>query len=66
MSTWQPISTAPKDGRWLLVTWLGEAHRVEAMKYLPESNDWMWWEGDCALDPPTHWQPLPAPPEATP
>ena len=60
---WQPIDTAPKDGRWLLVTWAGKVNRCEAMQYLPETGDWMWWDGDCARDAPTHWMPLPEPPK---
>jgi len=59
---WEPIDTAPKDGRWVLVTWTGQPHRCEAMKYV-ESGEWMWWEGDTTTKPPTHWQPLPAPPQ---
>lgn len=57
---WKPIETAHIDGRWLLVTWEGQPHRVESMRY--EAGDWYWWEGDCTTNPPTHWQDLPRPP----
>lgn len=57
---WQPIESAPKDGRWVLTTWLGQPHRCEAMRY--EAGDWYWFEGDCTTVAPTHWRPLPNPP----
>lgn len=62
-AVWQPIETAPKDGRWVLVTWIGHPSRCEAMRY-DEGGDWQWWEGDTATNPPTHWMPLPAAPKA--
>ena len=53
---WQPIETAPKDGRPIIVT-DGAAVYGSA-----------WWHGrdsvwlDCDGCTPTHWMPLPAPP----
>ena len=75
MSRWMPIETAPKDGTrivlgnpdWLVVwsgSWLAEQP--------PGEPDYRWnswgprWErtGFCDRDlNPTHWQPLPSPPE---
>lgn len=62
MTTWQPIDTAPKDGRKLLMWnpkleedalvlfWMGGHWR--------EPANLMWFRTD-----PTHWMPIPAPPE---
>lgn len=61
---WQPIATAPKDGTWVLAFWEGR----------PVSWDnygWVRWvdghlvneAGDTFPRMPTHWQPLPEPPE---
>lgn len=74
MSEWQPIETAPKDGTRVLVfspdarepqifvAWLGSF-------ILPgtkgeEDEGWIdAWSDDLVDAWPTHWQPLPAPPE---
>jgi hypothetical protein len=66
--TWQPIETAPKNKR-LLILSHGEvcigswAHRFASDKpYLGELTGWL----DCdnyELDGATHWMPLPKPPE---
>ena len=57
---WQDISTAPKDGRWIMVCSPDHA--------LPEFAYWDgdgWATGNCGLSPVfTHWCPLPAAPEA--
>jgi hypothetical protein len=61
MSEWQPIETAPKDG-------------TEFLAFQPGWElDFAWWDqargmwmdrhGDQTV--PTHWIPLPPPPEAT-
>jgi hypothetical protein len=62
MSQWQRISTAPKDGKNILIYdgfisvgyWLDGAHSW---------NDGNWWvEGGQITVDPTHWMPLPAAP----
>jgi hypothetical protein len=77
MSQWQPIESAPKDGTWFLA-WSGTIFQgglvtkakwdadLTAKKPRP-----MWtyaesWIGrhHMKLHQPTHWMPLPAPPEA--
>ena len=62
---WQPIETAPKDGRALLLCCMTPS------KYSRHEPGFMavcgYDEGWSAFNrfhfPPTHWQPLPAPPE---
>ena len=59
---WQPIETAPKDGRRVLVMW--EYWSSEPfVAYFKHGR----WNGEVALsecsdDGPTHWMPLPSPP----
>lgn len=54
LPVWQPIETAPKDGE-QYVAWDGEKIAI------------IWWAGYWEVDEPfgkpTHWMPLPAPPE---
>ena len=59
---WQPIATAPKDGR-LIIGWLGreDEGRTAGVVWMPMR----WHEpgvGDCQ---PIHWIPLPTPPRET-
>lgn len=73
MSEWQPIETAPKDGKYVLV-WPGrctgiacDIARWEDDKYAKSPRPF--WArigfstktGD-RVNSPTHWQPLPPPP----
>lgn len=68
---WQPIETAPKDGRDFLV-WNRENRVRKARWYERSSSDLgiSLYEGDGVNSfkggiQPTHWMPLPAPPEPT-
>ena len=54
---WQPIETAPRDGRRLIL--LYGPSRFPQVAY---SNTW-WTAGFSAENKPTHWMPLPKPPE---
>lgn len=82
--TWQPIETAPKDGRWILVVCGWEdfngrpsqdwARIVKWVGGIKETN-FPWAVMDCegvegrgsiGKNVPTHWMPLPPPPETTP
>lgn len=58
---WQPISTAPKDGRVILGFWSMEY--VETITF--RGGGWIWSnDGDTwSRGGPTHWMPLPSPPE---
>lgn len=53
---WQPIETAPADGRPILV-WGGYHDVPEVVK-----ADGEWWRVAGLKSTPTHWMPLPAPP----
>lgn len=60
--TWQPISTAPKDGTEFLA-W-SEAQGfdvVQSFEYEREDGSHAWFNGDVYVNP-THWMPLPEPP----
>lgn len=59
-SRWQPIETAPKDepvlvveDQWITVAWWFENKHMSG-----------WDQGDTIVDNPTHWMPLPEPPES--
>lgn len=77
---WQPIATAPRDGTVILgwfpyyasteeggqvfvMRWNDE-HYVDAPRPYFEASGWVWGKRDQRKKQPTHWQPLPAPPEA--
>lgn len=63
MSDWQPIETAPKDGTRVLVA--DEDVWMAVARYWPCNS---YWIEDAAsgmkLNPPTHWLPLPPPPQS--
>lgn len=64
---WQDIETAPKD-TWVLVYMPGDdGHmgRIHAARHNTIANGFLWVIGHHFvhdLHPPSHWQPLPAPP----
>ena len=80
MMEWQPIETAPKDGT-VIDVWLGGISESDRKFYCDgdtfRSPAWAWREGkfrplgglnitQVVFVQPTHWMPLPAPPEAQP
>lgn len=68
---WQPIATAPKDGRWIILYCSeGDAPDGQLMvdyweAFHPDVESEMGragvWQNSDGLNP-THWMPLPAPP----
>ena len=71
MSEWQPIETAPKDGREIL---LYDGDRVTFGGYLNAQSQGVepqaehetfcgWWSVSGSDDVFTHWMPLPEPPK---
>lgn len=62
---WHPIETAPKDGARILI--LDEHKRVCTCRFM--RGDWLdGWENETfdmtvTMEHPTHWMPLPQPPE---
>ncbi len=56
---WQPIETAPKDGTRILICDRGIVEIAEWNDYYA----WSLFYGESSTTTPTHWQPLPAPPE---
>jgi hypothetical protein len=63
-SGWQPIETAPRDGT-LILMWI--EHTID-IKGGPMIGGWHKKIGFSAsrFDVPTHWMPLPPPPESEP
>lgn len=63
---WQPIETAPKDGTWVLCwnKWDG----IIVLRHTSRSRAGRYsWRGDTGFwYVPTHWMPLPEPPEEKP
>lgn len=67
---WQPIETAPKDGTWIMIYEpYGGGQNVDLTHWIASWGDYGhdegWIDQDDALVTrnPTHWQPLPTPPE---
>ena len=57
MTTWKPIESAPRDGTEI---WLFDQERVQGYWNVFTS----WWDSDThEIIDPTHWMPLPQPPE---
>lgn len=71
MSEWQPIKTAPKDGTIILLTGgqetlAGYWEQEHAPAALIGRGWQVYWHPTAKVPDrrPTHWMPLPAPPEA--
>ena len=61
---WKPIDTAPKDGTEILLYWAREARRNGVGSIVIcawDGEDWVDEDGYSFWDP-THWMPLPTPP----
>ena len=77
MSEWQPIETAPKDGSYILIAGEGRVtigfyHEdkgktliADAKPYWQDYDRSYWdrFETDDSWFAPTHWMPLPEPPQ---
>jgi hypothetical protein len=65
--TWQPIETAPKDGRCILACIQNDVIPPEVIQWMPETENepGAWSDGrKCFRSCPfTHWMPLPEPPK---
>jgi hypothetical protein len=59
--TWEPITTAPKPYGVEVLAWNGMSIDV-AWRSLTRPHGWRTVAGDIE---PTHWQPLPEPPDAS-
>lgn len=57
---WQPIETAPKDGRHILVY---SNDRIISAYWSFSAEDWAEVLHGDIMHSPTHWQPLPKPPQ---
>jgi hypothetical protein len=64
MSEWQLIETAPKDGRFILATPCFGTSKTPYQIYWFTGKKQHWLHGATKLTAnPTHWMPLPQPPE---
>lgn len=68
---WQPIETAPKDGTRVLVAEEDDNESIGVAYWFcgSEDQDAGWYSSACVDDVtmfyPTHWIPLPQPPQGT-
>lgn len=68
---WQPIETCPKDQRVLLFRaghivcgrWDDDRFAAKPRPYWTHDQERLWGRADARKRPPTHWMPLPPPPE---
>jgi hypothetical protein len=61
MSEWQPIETAPKSSKAILVH-CGDRRNTYAVTWFRLYEGWAIFGGGALNEKPTHWMPLPAPP----
>ena len=66
-AAWRPIETAPKDGTRMLVYRPSGRYNLTLVGVDLRDNhyDGTWWHSRQD-EQPTHWQPMPQPPETTP
>ena len=70
--TWQPIETAPRDGTYILLGYTQQGDEMPTGLFVGvgslHENGKLWvinsWDNEKAW--PTHWMPLPDPPEVKP
>ena len=65
MSELKPIETAPKDGSSVIgfdPKYVAD-EQVGQMSYDTYKDHWCWMDEDRERMEPTHWQPLPPPPQ---
>lgn len=67
---WRPICAAPRDGRWFIGAWFQDdddfGYVTSTVRYAG-CNNWQekeWADGCIPVSEPTHWMPLPNPPQA--
>ena len=63
VATWQPIETAPKDGTWIM-TYCPALSVASYPTVVFWDDGWVPPGNDLSEVEPTHWMPLPAPPDA--
>jgi hypothetical protein len=64
--TWQPIESAPVDGTPILGAWqcLNKRWDMNCMFWFEEDGEGDWFDYNAEyIHTPTHWMPLPEPPE---
>ena len=64
MTRWRPIETAPKDGTEVLV--FVPPNRLSVNPFVAQARNptgAQWWARRVGSIKPTHWMPLPDPPE---
>lgn len=64
MSEWQPIETAPKDGRAIMVWMSADENGPHCFAPISITGDGKWWDDSTGdqievLRSATHWMPLP-------
>jgi len=64
MSEWQPIETAPKNGKEILC-WVGSGYTGGhlMLSYIKNNGTNYWGDWDLDRWEPTHWMPLSEPPK---